>query len=586
MNGVLLTVLAASTVGSLLFAALMALRFVTRTTFGAAWHYYTGFVPVFFLLGGVRIGGAFMTYVRSLIPAAEEVLSFTFPLIHTYAPAGQWVQEAIPVFLAVPYTARTTGLAQIFAHRWVIITCIWAAGAFVFMAVHVWRYRAARKAILHGSVPISAESPIPVHVSRNIHAPIMLGFTRPVIVLPHVSYREEELAMILAHERAHYRRKDIWLKAIVLLANALHWFNPVVYLLAAHLRTQCEHACDAHMAAKMNPAQRIRYGELLIAVTRQCTQPIGKNFLPVTFTDSQKKLKRRLINMLKTQKNNRARTIVSVLVALAILVTGAITAYAFMPTATEAANADAPTSFGITAVESSSDLTIIALNTPNNATLSMETAARIGINAIEQFFNTSLDGATVYMRYYYDWLQQNLGLTIDDVTIANNAIEPGDGLIASDYLAYPDPSPWWLGHIRHEDGQTRVRFTIDEATLQISNIYYSAQPNAWENKHWSEVGHHLVKPTEEHNQRYGLIALDFADRYSVFDAPAQGARIFGTSAIADENDNFTLTVGVRVRCEEGIVSELTFAGFTTGEVWLIGIAPHSPWHSPFDWVER
>ena len=38
------------------------------------------------------------------------------------------------------------------------------------------------------------------------------------------------LRYALLHELVHYRRRDIWLKTLVLWVNAVHWFNPLVWL--------------------------------------------------------------------------------------------------------------------------------------------------------------------------------------------------------------------------------------------------------------------------------------------------------------------------------------------------------------------
>ncbi|WP_330626032.1 M56 family metallopeptidase, partial [Clostridioides difficile] len=42
----------------------------------------------------------------------------------------------------------------------------------------------------------------------------------------------------------HYKRKDNFLKLIMLIVNILYWFNPICYLLKKHFNELCELSCD------------------------------------------------------------------------------------------------------------------------------------------------------------------------------------------------------------------------------------------------------------------------------------------------------------------------------------------------------
>lgn len=42
----------------------------------------------------------------------------------------------------------------------------------------------------------------------------------------------------------HLKRNDLWIKALVLVANALHWFNPLVYVLRKDIHMWSELSCD------------------------------------------------------------------------------------------------------------------------------------------------------------------------------------------------------------------------------------------------------------------------------------------------------------------------------------------------------
>lgn len=55
----------------------------------------------------------------------------------------------------------------------------------------------------------------------------------------------EQRQTLLAHELAHLRRRDHWLRWLELLATGLYWWNPVVWWARRELRQAEEECCDA-----------------------------------------------------------------------------------------------------------------------------------------------------------------------------------------------------------------------------------------------------------------------------------------------------------------------------------------------------
>jgi hypothetical protein len=83
-------------------------------------------------------------------------------------------------------------------------------------------------------------------MSEHIEMPFACSIRRPVIVLPAsaANWSAERRAVVLLHELAHIRRRDLMGHAIGRFACAMYWFHPMVWNAAKQLRAESERACD------------------------------------------------------------------------------------------------------------------------------------------------------------------------------------------------------------------------------------------------------------------------------------------------------------------------------------------------------
>src|SRR5206468_3458320 len=57
-------------------------------------------------------------------------------------------------------------------------------------------------------------------------------------------WTDERARIVLSHEIAHIRRGDWLAQMLGEVLRAIHWFNPLVWIVCRRLRQESEHACD------------------------------------------------------------------------------------------------------------------------------------------------------------------------------------------------------------------------------------------------------------------------------------------------------------------------------------------------------
>lgn len=136
----------------------------------------------------------------------------------------------------------------------------WLVGAFFFLTWHISIYFSFRMKIRRRGEPSVDPQQLSVYrnirselgVKRNIRlaildgigSPMMIGIISPLILLPNITFSEEDLSMILRHELIHWKRRDMLYKFILLLSNAAHWFNPLVWIMVRKADQDIEISCD------------------------------------------------------------------------------------------------------------------------------------------------------------------------------------------------------------------------------------------------------------------------------------------------------------------------------------------------------
>lgn len=199
-----------------------------------------------------------------------------------------------------------------------LLAGVWLAGAAGFVLWQAAAYLTWRRRVLRLSCPgagpwaeawaqacreVPLDRPVPLRRTAAVGCPVTAGLLHPVVLVPERAPAPETARMMLLHERTHLRRRDLALKALLLAARALHWYNPAVTLLARRADRDMEAACDAQVVAGHDPRWRGAYGEALLAAVRMGRTPA----LTTGFALSKRELKFRFARLWDAAPRRRGR---------------------------------------------------------------------------------------------------------------------------------------------------------------------------------------------------------------------------------------------------------------------------------------
>jgi bla regulator protein blaR1 len=182
---------------------------------------------------------AFLVSLGTVVPRPDRHPAFVavpvFPnaLVQMAEPFSPALKTSVPPPASLDWVPAVTG-------------AVWALG---FLAITLARCRSwlGVRAVLRAGVPIELPIPVPALIAPGMEEPGVVGFLRPVLVLPaqlleHLNPRE--LGAILTHELCHVRRRDNFFAAVHMAVEAIFWFYPLVWWIGSRMVEERELACD------------------------------------------------------------------------------------------------------------------------------------------------------------------------------------------------------------------------------------------------------------------------------------------------------------------------------------------------------
>jgi beta-lactamase regulating signal transducer with metallopeptidase domain len=177
-------------------------------------------------------------------------------------PFAEWAEDAAPAAAIVPevpadpptdwwHVAATSAGA------------LWAAGSVLCLVLIATRTLRFRRLLRHAEpvppdVRLRAEAiaarfgvavcPDVLFVPGAVCPMLWAAFGPPRLLLPRglwTRLSDEQRDTLIAHELAHLRRRDHWVRLIEVAATVLYWWHPVLWWARRQLRDAEEQCCDA-----------------------------------------------------------------------------------------------------------------------------------------------------------------------------------------------------------------------------------------------------------------------------------------------------------------------------------------------------
>ena len=160
-----------------------------------------------------------------------------------------------------------------------------------------------------------------IRISDETPAPFVMGFVRPLIVLPRrLLVRPDELETVVVHEVAHLRRGDMFVRYLQWVAGTLMFFWPVVAWVNRRLDVARECACD-EWALRQGKLTAQEYARCLLRVV-QPGRSWRLSYHPCSMATNQKTIERRIDMILASPRRPANRRVWGLLTAGFILAWG------------------------------------------------------------------------------------------------------------------------------------------------------------------------------------------------------------------------------------------------------------------------
>ncbi|WP_206460778.1 M56 family metallopeptidase [Anaerovorax sp. IOR16] len=273
----------------------------------AKWKYYLGVLIIIQLLVPFTFFISNSSFPIHSIQMAAGTNPFQSAVLHKIESANEILSKS---------TVASVDPTVSFIHN---IPILWILSVIVFAVFHILRYQYTLwkiKPWFQEATSQQNQILYKLQIERNIHkyisvmrcakikSPLMYGIIKPRIIIPCIDYSEKELLLIFKHELTHYEKHHLFIKSLMFISVAFHWFNPFAHMFSHMMNETIELCCDEDVIHMLNDNEKKRYLETLlksITTSSKCNVPqfttnysggikmMKKRFTIITTTHKKKK---------------------------------------------------------------------------------------------------------------------------------------------------------------------------------------------------------------------------------------------------------------------------------------------------------
>ena len=319
--------------GTVLFALYIVTSLYTQAHFTAKWRYNLLKVCLLFYLFPFP---EFRYYMQDVLQA-----------LHITIPYHWWSNENIVGNMKFIRNTIHVGsdkriLSDVVKYAWGIVMFS-GVTAVIIIIVQAARYFIARRKLVKGKIckekkeataifkkikkELNIKENVQLIYTENCDSPFTTGVFSPMIVLPYnTEYTVEQLDFILRHELTHIKNKDFIVKFIAIGVVALHWFNPICFLLYFEICGMSEINCDSETVKNYDDDMTEKYCFYMVDLSADDYVKSKKLFYTGLISEHSSMMKRRVLNL---KKANRKRGVLPIITAFVMCCLSMNTVFAY-----------------------------------------------------------------------------------------------------------------------------------------------------------------------------------------------------------------------------------------------------------------
>jgi len=281
----------------------------TLNSFGDAWLEYVSYAVaqntffiavIFMLLYLFRNASARLKYAISIFGIVKLLVPPFLPISFNNIQAATGTATITGDISAMPFepVAPQLSFVSVLFILWALTIVIYLVATFLSTAELRWRVRHASRL---ANLSIDGHK-FDLYQSSSISVPMSIGIRPKRIYVPDTwgTLNANQQSVLLRHEVAHIKRRDGFLQAWQVFAQALYFFHPLVWLLNERINEYREMACD-DLAVERSDVTSLAYSRYLVHVAENML-PSWSSYSASALIKQRNKLYKRVNYQVKENK--------------------------------------------------------------------------------------------------------------------------------------------------------------------------------------------------------------------------------------------------------------------------------------------